>query len=154
MNLRWIHLFLLIFILFFYLNLRPVHGLSINYFPEEIYFSAGSAEFNEKTKKDLDTISKRIKNLFEKGEMQCVNVLGYTDPVEAKDPNGLSKLRADRVREYFIKKGIPADKLIIRYFGDTRPFSSNKTEADKAKNRKVDFDSGIFDFECKKKPKS
>jgi flagellar motor protein MotB len=52
----------------------------------------------------------------------------------------LSKERAASVRDYFISKGISADRLSSEGFGETRPVADNKTAAGRAKNRRVDMD--------------
>jgi outer membrane protein OmpA-like peptidoglycan-associated protein len=51
----------------------------------------------------------------------------------------LSRSRAERMVNYLISRGINSNRLIPAGYGGTRPIVSNYTEADRKKNRRVDF---------------
>ncbi|MBU5635195.1 OmpA family protein [Geomonas sp. Red69] len=70
-----------------------------------------------------------------------VQVDGHTDNVGKPEANmKLSQDRADAVVKYLVdKKGVAANRLSAKGFGDTKPIASNKTKAGQAKNRRVDF---------------
>jgi outer membrane protein OmpA-like peptidoglycan-associated protein len=51
----------------------------------------------------------------------------------------LSQKRAESVKTYFVGKGIAADRLTAVGYGMDKPITSNKTKADKAKNRRTEF---------------
>jgi outer membrane protein OmpA-like peptidoglycan-associated protein len=51
----------------------------------------------------------------------------------------LSKLRAKRLVDELVLRGIPASALIYRGLGSTRPLASNDTEEGRAQNRRVEI---------------
>ncbi|MGZ4035465.1 MAG: OmpA family protein, partial [Bacteroidia bacterium] len=62
-----------------------------------------------------------------------------TDNVGNKDANQkLSEDRANSVRTYLIKKGIAAERIVAKGYGDTQPIDDNKTEAGRQKNRRTE----------------
>ncbi len=69
-----------------------------------------------------------------------VDVIGHTDSTGPKEYNqGLSERRAKSVYDYFISKGIAADRLATMGYGETRPAYSNATREGRAKNRRVEL---------------
>jgi OOP family OmpA-OmpF porin len=51
----------------------------------------------------------------------------------------LSQDRANRVKAYLISKGVTASRLDAKGYGPSRPISTGTTEAEKAKNRRVEL---------------
>ena len=51
----------------------------------------------------------------------------------------LSQKRAEAVKEFLIDEGVSSDKLEAKGYGPDKPVASNRTEAGKAKNRRVEF---------------
>ena len=84
----------------------------------------------------LDESVKTLKN------NPSVDVLfeGHTDNIGSKAYNQkLSENRAKAVINYFIEKGISADRLSTVGYGYIRPIASNETSAGRAKNRRVEL---------------
>jgi outer membrane protein OmpA-like peptidoglycan-associated protein len=50
-----------------------------------------------------------------------------------------SKKRAKAVADYFIAKGIDAERIHFKGYGDTQPIADNSTEEGRAKNRRVEI---------------
>jgi OOP family OmpA-OmpF porin len=70
-----------------------------------------------------------------------LSIAGHTD--NAGDDNynlRLSYERAAAARTYMVSKGIPAERIESRGYGETKPIADNKTKAGQALNRRVDFD--------------
>ena len=69
-----------------------------------------------------------------------MEIQGHTDYTGTSEHNYiLSKNRAKAVMNYLIQKGISADRLTSTGYGSTKPIKSNKTEAGKALNRRVEL---------------
>ncbi len=69
-----------------------------------------------------------------------VEVAGHTDSGGARARNiKLSLARAESVRAYLIMKGVPAERLVARGYGPDSPIASNKTDAGRALNRRVEL---------------
>lgn len=63
---------------------------------------------------------------------------GHTDSDGRRGYNWeLSRLRAKAVKDYLEAKGIPADMIQMRYFGEGKPAKANTSAANKATNRRV-----------------
>ena len=70
-----------------------------------------------------------------------LSIAGHTDSKGADDYNlRLSYERAASARQYMLSKGIPADRIEARGYGETKPIATNATAAGQALNRRVDFD--------------
>ncbi|MVN78638.1 OmpA family protein [Hymenobacter sp. HMF4947] len=70
-----------------------------------------------------------------------LSIAGHTDSKGADDYNlRLSYERAAAARKYMLSKGIPAERIEARGYGETKPIADNKTAAGQALNRRVDFD--------------
>ena len=70
-----------------------------------------------------------------------LSIAGHTDSKgdDAYNQN-LSYERAASARAYMLSKGIPADRIEARGYGESKPIATNDTEAGRALNRRVDFD--------------
>lgn len=67
-------------------------------------------------------------------------VAGYTDDQGALAANRrLSQARADAVRAYLIRQGVPAAQLVAQGYGSANPLDSNSTPAGRARNRRVEL---------------
>ena len=47
--------------------------------------------------------------------------------------------RADAVRAYLIRQGVPGAQLTVRGFGSANPLDSNSTATGRARNRRVEL---------------
>jgi outer membrane protein OmpA-like peptidoglycan-associated protein len=103
-----------------------------------IVFKNGKADVDsakcEKTLKAIDGIVKQFPGFL-------VTVEGHTDNKGAKKKNQvLSQKRAESVINWLAKNlQTPAKQLTAKGYGDSKPIADNKTEAGRAKNRRVDF---------------
>jgi outer membrane protein OmpA-like peptidoglycan-associated protein len=65
---------------------------------------------------------------------------GYTDWIGSEAYNQkLSERRANAVREWLVKCGIPSSRLTARGFGKTNPVASNETAEGRAQNRRTEL---------------
>jgi outer membrane protein OmpA-like peptidoglycan-associated protein len=69
-----------------------------------------------------------------------VEVAGHTCNIGTEEYNlGLSQRRAEAVRNYLVSKGVSADRLTVRGYGESRPAFSNATREGRAQNRRVEL---------------
>ena len=76
-----------------------------------------------------------------------LSIAGHTDNQESNSDGGLL-LSGDRVaaaRAYLLSQAIPADRIVSRSFGDTRPLADSATAAGRAANRRVEFSLSLAD---------
>ena len=65
---------------------------------------------------------------------------GHTDSRGDADANMLlSQERAQAVVDYLVAAGVPAEQLVARGYGETRPVDTNRNEKGRARNRRIDF---------------
>ncbi len=116
-------------------EMAPMHKMVV--MPSDYLFDFDKAVIKKKYYSKLDEIADQIK----KDPAMKVEIQGHTDSIgSAKYNMGLSKRRANAVRNYFIKKcGIAPDRLTAVGFGEARPIASNKTKEGRAKNRRVEL---------------
>ena len=105
---------------------------------QTIHFAFDKAVIRPQSYPILDDVAQIIKNNM--GSIQNVLIEGNTDSVGSDAYNmTLSERRANAVREYLIKKGIPANMLDSVGYGESRPVDTNETAEGRAKNRRVEF---------------
>ncbi len=77
-------------------------------------------------------------SILKKNPELKVEIDGHTDNMGSAAYNmNLSERRAKAVMEYFVDKGVEAERLTTKGFGLTTPAVSNDTEEGRAKNRRV-----------------
>jgi len=85
-------------------------------------------------------VLKEILEVLKQNPEIKLEIKGYTDAL-GTDPYNmkLSKKRAEAVFQYFVKNGISAERLIIKFFGKNNPIAPNTDEKGRALNRRVEF---------------
>jgi outer membrane protein OmpA-like peptidoglycan-associated protein len=69
-----------------------------------------------------------------------VEIRGHTDSTGNYRRNlTLSQARADVVRLYLHQRGVPLDRMVARGFGPDIPVATNRSEAGRARNRRVEL---------------
>jgi len=100
----------------------------------QIQFETGSSTILPNSYVELDEILKS--SVVAEGLK--VGVFGHTDNVGNPDANQkLSDERATAVKNYLISKGIAAERIESKGFGQSKPIADNKTAEGKSKNRRV-----------------
>jgi outer membrane protein OmpA-like peptidoglycan-associated protein len=69
-----------------------------------------------------------------------VRIEGHTDS-QGNDAFNLklSDWRSKSVREYLIKRGVDADRMVSKGYGESVPIADNRSKAGRAENRRVEF---------------
>ena len=103
---------------------------------QDITFETGKAELKPDSNEELD----RLVSLLEGNQTIKVEISAHTDDVGNDDSNlKLSEKRAKTVVDYLTGKGIKADRMTAKGYGETQPLVANDTDENKAKNRRVQF---------------
>ncbi len=101
-----------------------------------VNFDHDSAKLRPGSLAILDNAAATLK---EWGEVK-VEVAGHADSINSDAYNRkLSQRRAEAVRAYLIKKGVAADRLTAKGYGESKPVADNKTREGRAKNRRVEL---------------
>ncbi len=104
---------------------------------EIVYFKTGSHLIDPRSHRLLDNVAQVILRHPEAGK---VRVEGHTDDVGPDAANlKLSDRRAQSVRDYLVGRGVPADRVSARGFGETRPVVEGTSKEARAANRRVEF---------------
>jgi outer membrane protein OmpA-like peptidoglycan-associated protein len=102
-----------------------------------IHFDTGKATIQAGSLGLLDEVAH---TLVTHPEMAKVRIEGHTDSQgdDAKNQT-LSQARANAVSAYLTSKGVAAARLEAVGFGETRPLREERTDTDRATNRRVEF---------------
>lgn len=69
-----------------------------------------------------------------------IELAGHTDNQGGFEENiQLSRLRVEAVKEYLVRNGIAASRIVAKGYGPTRPIASNNHEETRRLNRRVEF---------------
>jgi OOP family OmpA-OmpF porin len=102
----------------------------------DVRFETGLAVMRGISLPGLDSIARQ---LAAKPDLR-VEIRGHTDSTGSYRRNlTLSQARADVVRLYLHQRGVPLDRMVARGFGPDIPVASNRSEAGRARNRRVEL---------------
>lgn len=108
----------------------------VNYAARRIQFSYSQADLLPSSYKVLDEVTAILKQNPELN----LSIEGHTSGDAAYDANmKLSQDRANNVKAYLKLKGIDPARLSAKGFGPNKPISTGTSEAEKAKNRRVEL---------------
>jgi OOP family OmpA-OmpF porin len=99
-----------------------------------INFASGKATIEGDASDEIDKVADFMKQYPD----VKVTIEGYTDNSgNAAKNKALSQQRADAVKAELVKKGVDASRLSAVGYGPANPIADNRTEAGRAKNRRV-----------------
>jgi outer membrane protein OmpA-like peptidoglycan-associated protein len=103
---------------------------------ENLEFETGKAVIKYSSYDELNALAELLKS--KPGAK--LKISGHTDNVGSDASNlQLSKIRAEAVRSYLVKKGVQLNRFIVEYFGETQPIADNATPEGRARNRRVEM---------------
>lgn len=128
-----------------YLNGDPLHV------PSAVLFPPGSASLKQGGEERLRAVVRRLKDLTEVLPSDLpwiVRVDGHTDsqPIRKsrfKSNLELSTARAVAVAKFLIDEGVAADRIVPAGFGDHYPVVTERTDGDRALNRRIEIKLGL-----------
>lgn len=118
-----------------YKKAEPVFsiGNKILYFP----FRSSDITVNADVKGYLEGLVKWMNETDGK-----VEIIGHTDNVGSKQINyNVGLKRAEQVKNYLIKQGIPEGEISVKSEGMMKPIASNENEEGRAKNRRAEINT-------------
>jgi outer membrane protein OmpA-like peptidoglycan-associated protein len=102
---------------------------------DRIYFNTGSRTVEPVVGPLLDAIAATLK---ENPQLRLIEIQGHAAGNES-DAAGLATARALAVRGQLVSRGVPADRLITRGYGTSKPMATGNNEEAWSQNRRVDF---------------
>lgn len=103
---------------------------------DNLNFDFGKATIRESSFASLDKLAKTLID----AKNWKLDVAGHTDNKGSDDFNlKLSQNRADAVKDYLVKKGVDAELINAQGFGETKPIVPNDNDANRERNRRVEF---------------
>ena len=103
---------------------------------DNLNFEFGKAEIKKESLPYLDTLAETML----KAKNWKLDIEGHTDDKGGDEFNmKLSQSRADSVKKYLVSKGISADVITAKGFGETKPLVPNDSDTNREKNRRVEF---------------
>ncbi|MCX6180903.1 MAG: DUF5723 family protein [Bacteroidetes bacterium] len=103
---------------------------------QNLEFETSKAIIKEESFASLDGLAA----LLIKKSTWKLRVAGHTDNAgDAKKNLKLSKDRTEAVAKYLASKGVDISRIIIEFYGSTKPIADNKTPEGRQKNRRVEM---------------
>ena len=100
-----------------------------------IFFNTASYDLLPASNTELE----KLVTLMKTNPTLRIELGGHTDDVGADAANlTLSDQRAKAVRDHVVSKGIAADRVTSKGYGETKPVGDNGTEAGRAQNRRTE----------------
>jgi outer membrane protein OmpA-like peptidoglycan-associated protein len=102
---------------------------------DNVSFDTGKSTLRPQSNKALDELAE----LLTMKKKMKIEIAGHTDNVGIQAGNQkLSEERAGTVRAYLLKKGIAADRVMAKGYGDSMPIADNSTPEGKQQNRRTE----------------
>lgn len=101
-----------------------------------VFFETGRYELLPESEYELD----KVVELLQNNPTLRIELGGHTDNVGQPAANQtLSEHRAKSVYNHLVSKGIPAERLTYKGYGETQPVASNDNEEGRAENRRTEI---------------
>lgn len=115
---------------------RELRAEKIKFMYEDVYFKKGSYALTPEAK---ELLIRKAEWLHKYPEINVI-IEGHTDERGSKEYNiAFGDRRAGAVKSFLIKEGVDRERLNAVSFGKEKPIDPRRTEAARAKNRRVHF---------------
>jgi outer membrane protein OmpA-like peptidoglycan-associated protein len=103
---------------------------------KNVQFESNSSELTSGSSESLD----KVVNAMNEYDQLRIEIQAHTDNMGDASYNlSLSEKRANSVRDYLIAKGVAANRMKVKGFGETQPIADNSTRDGRAENRRVEL---------------
>jgi outer membrane protein OmpA-like peptidoglycan-associated protein len=109
--------------------------------PQKLVLEGVNFDFDKATlrQEDIGSLDDDVEALKAWGDVN-IEVAGHTDSMGSDAYNmKLSQQRAEAVRNFLISRGVAADRLTAKGYGESQPVADNATEEGRFKNRRVEL---------------
>ena len=109
--------------------------------PQKLVLVGVNFDFDKATlrQEDVSELDKNVEALKAWGDVN-IEVAGHTDSMGSDAYNmKLSQQRAEAVRNFLISRGVAADRLTAKGYGESQPVADNATEEGRFQNRRVEL---------------
>jgi len=109
--------------------------------PQKLVLEGVNFDFDKATlrQEDMGNLDNDVATLKAWGDVD-IEVAGHTDSMGSDAYNmRLSRQRAEAVRNFLISRGVAADRLTAKGYGESQPVADNATEEGRFKNRRVEL---------------
>ncbi|HJX58684.1 MAG TPA: OmpA family protein [Thiobacillus sp.] len=109
--------------------------------PQKLVLEGVNFDFDKATlrQEDIGSLDDDVEALKAWGNVN-IEVAGHTDSMGSDAYNmKLSQRRAEAVRNFLISRGVAADRLTAKGYGEAQPVADNATEEGRFKNRRVEL---------------
>ena len=104
---------------------------------EKVFFETGKSTIKPESFSLLDDVAKAAEKAV---WVTKIEVGGHTDDKGSDESNlKLSQARAQSVADYLVTKGVAKDRIVAKGYGETTFIDTNRTDAGRANNRRVEF---------------
>ncbi len=115
---------------------KPVKGHDQKWVLVGVNFDFNSAKLKSES---YPVLFHAVQVLLQNPDMK-VEIQGHTDNIGSAEGNmKISQKRAETVKKYLVARGVKADRLMVKGYGETQPIADNKTADGRAANRRIEF---------------
>jgi len=109
--------------------------------PQKLVLEGVNFDFDKASlrQEDIGSLDNDVATLKSWGDVN-IEVAGHTDSMGSDAYNmKLSQQRAEAVRNFLISRGVSADRLTAKGYGESQPVADNATDEGRFKNRRVEL---------------
>ncbi len=101
------------------------------------YYRKRSTRLSFTERRRLDKLAEYVSQFYKTGH---IIISSHTDSKGRRADNlKVSQKRGDVVKQYLVARGIPASRIIVKAYGESRPVKSNRYPPGRAMNRRVEI---------------
>jgi outer membrane protein OmpA-like peptidoglycan-associated protein len=101
-----------------------------------VTFKYGTSELGKSFTSKLN----QLKSFLDSSPEYSLLITGHACDLGTDEANqALSDARSESVKKYLVEQGLPANRVLVKGFGERAPMVPNNNESNRRKNRRVDF---------------